>query len=403
MRASVATVIVMGLLIPRTAAAQPAPWAPERLTAGWVFTPSGVFGVLHDSNVTLRAVNEPITAEAVALVNPRGEMDFNGRRTHFNIGYSGALEAYRELSELNRYEQHGRLELRHQAMPHLQLHSTAAYSSVPTTDRLTLGPGVLPFIGIGSQHFEANGGFNLQASPRTKIEGGVSYQTIHFDREQPLGPDEFTRYLRDGHSFSPSLSAMYGVAKHVSVGAAWSYRRAVVSEGTQIVDVQSSTAELEWQAAEHTSVRGGVGAAYLKSDTELVSRWGPAYHIGLDHTEGRVELAAKYERAFVPSIGFGGLSADQRFSGSAKVPLGVGRWTVGGTVAYGQIEPVDLLGVDYTLNSLWAQGTVGYQVARWLRAEGFYNRSHQTSTARGLVDRTRIGIEFVTSKPVRIQ
>jgi len=151
------------------------------------------------------------------------------------------------------------------------------------------------------------------------------------------------------------------------------------------------------------SVRGGVGAAYLKSDTELVSRWGPAYHVGIDHGEGRVELSAKYERAFVPSIGFGGLSADQRFSGSAKVPLAAGRWTVGGNLSYGQIEPVDLLGIDYTLHSLWAQGTVGYQVARWLRAEGFYNRSHQTSTARGLVDRTRIGIEFVTSKPVRIQ
>ena len=49
--------------------------------------------MLHDSNVTLRAVNEPINAETVALLSPRGELDFNGRRTHFNIGYAGALEA----------------------------------------------------------------------------------------------------------------------------------------------------------------------------------------------------------------------------------------------------------------------------------------------------------------------
>jgi hypothetical protein len=379
-----------------------------------VFTPSGVFGVLHDSNVTLRAVNEPITTEAVALVNPRGELDFNGRRTHFNIGYSGSLEAYRELSSLNRYEQRGRLELRHQARPHLQLFSTASFASVPTTDRLELGPGVLPFVGIGSQHFEANGGFHLQTSPRTRLEGGIGFQTIHFDRDEPPGldeidrqlplePDEFTRFLRDGHSVSPSLSAMYDVAKRVSLGAAWSYRHAVVSEGLQTVDVQSTTAELAWQAAEHTTLRGGLGASHLKSDTELVSRWGPAYHVGVDHTAGRVELAAKYERAFVPSIGFGGLSADQRFSASAKVPFAAGRWTVGGNVSYGRIEPVDLLGVDYTLNSLWTQGTVGYQVSRWLRAEGFFNRTHQTSTARGLVDRTRIGIEFVTAKPLRIQ
>jgi hypothetical protein len=403
MRATVFVIAGLTMLIARVAVAQPAPWAPERLTPGWVFTPSAVVGVLHDSNVTLRAVNEPITSEAVGLLNPRGEVDFNGRRTHFNLGYSGALEAYRELSELNRYEQHGRLELRHQARPHLQLFTTASFSSVPTTDRLELGPGVLPFIGIGSQHFETSAGFHLQVSPRTKVDGGLSFQTIHFDRQEPDSPDQLTRFLRDGHSVSPNVTAMYDLAKHVSVGAAWSYRHAVVSEGLNVVDVQSTTAELGWQAAEHTTIRGGVGAAHLTSDTELVSRWGPAYHLGVEHNEGRVELSARYEHAFVPSIGFGGLSADQRFSSSVKVPLAKGRWVVGGNVGYGQIEPVDLLGIDYTLNSLWTQGTVGYQVSRWLRAEGFYNRSHQTSTARGLVDRTRVGIEFVTAKPVRIQ
>src|SRR4051812_48099218 len=159
MRKSVIVAFVATLLSAHGTSAQPAPWAPERLTAGWVFTPSAVLGVLHDSNVTLRAVNEPINAENVALVNPRGEIDFNGRRTHFNIGYSGALEAYQQFSELNRYEQHGRLELRQQALRHLQLFSTAGYSSVPTTDRLELGAGVLPFIGIGSSHADVSGGF----------------------------------------------------------------------------------------------------------------------------------------------------------------------------------------------------------------------------------------------------
>jgi len=394
---------MLTMLVARTAAAQPAPWAPERLSAGWVFTPSAVVGVLHDSNVTLRAVNEPINAEMVGLVNPRGEIDFNGRRTHFNVGYSGALEAYRQFSELNRYEQRGRLELRHQVRPHLQLFSTASFASVPTTDRLELGPGVLPFVGIGSQHFQADGGFHLQLSPRTKLDGGLSFQTIHFDRQQPAEPDEFTRFLRDGHSISPNVTTMYDLSKHIAVGAAWSYRHAVVSEGVNVVDVHSTTAEVAWQAAEHTTVRGGLGAAHLNSEIELVSRWGPAYHLGIEHNAGRVELSARYERAFLPSIGFGGLSADQRLSGGAHVPFAKGRWIAGGNIAYGQIEPVDLLGIDYTLNSLWTQGTVGYQVSRWLRAEGFYNRTHQTSTARGLVDRTRVGIEFVTAKPVRIQ
>jgi hypothetical protein len=403
MRKSVFVLIVLALLPPGVALAQPAPWAPERLTPGWVFTPSVVLGVLHDSNVTLRAVNEPIRAEVVGLLNPRGEIDFNGRHTHLNIGYSGALEAYRQFSELNRYEQRGRFEIRQQTGPRVTLFSQASYARVPTTDRLDFGAGVLPFIGIGSEHFDVSGGFRGQPSPRTHIEAAISAQSIRFDRQTPNDPDQLLRYLRNGHSVSPSAGAMYSVTQHVSVGGAWSYRHAVVGEGQDIFDVQTTTADLSWQPAEHPTLRGGAGASYLTSDTADIKRWGPAYHLGLDHMEGRVALAAKYEHAFVPSIGFGGLNANQRLSGSAHVPLAQGRFTVGGNVAYGVIEPVDLLGVDFTLHSLWTQGSVGYQITRWLRTEAFVNRTHQTSTARGLVDRTRIGIEFVTAKPVRIQ
>src|SRR5919107_3705565 len=82
--------------------AQTAPWAGERLTPGWVFTPGVVLGGLWDSNVTVASAGNPHLREWVGLVNPRGELDFNGRRTHMNAGYSGALEAYRRFSELQR-------------------------------------------------------------------------------------------------------------------------------------------------------------------------------------------------------------------------------------------------------------------------------------------------------------
>jgi hypothetical protein len=279
---------------------------------------------------------------------------------------------------------------------------------VPTTDRLELEAGVLPFIGIGSAHAEASGGFTLQASQRTKIDGGISVQSIRFDREVSDDPDQFLRYLSNGHSLSPHIGAMYSISERVSIGGSASYRRAVVadgdlSEGDQIFNVRDLTAEVAWQAAERTSVRGGFGASHLTSTTPGVEGWGPAYHAGVDHMAGQVKLAFNYERSFVPSIGFGGLNANQRVSGSAQVPFLQGRLVAGGTVAYGIIEPVDAFGVDYTLHSLWTQGTLGYQITRWLRTEGFVNLSHQTSTARGLVDRTRVGIEFVTAKPVRIQ
>jgi hypothetical protein len=419
MRKSVLLLTIAGVVLARGASAQPAPWAPERLTPGWVFTPSMVLGVLHDSNVTLRAVNEPIHSEVVGLLNPRGELDFNGRHTHFNVGYSGALEAYRQFSELNRYEQKGRMEIRQQAGPRLNLHGQAGYSLVPTTDRLEFAAGVLPFVGIGSQHLGASGGFTLKTSPRMEIQGGLNLQSIRFDREAPDDPDQFLRYLRNGHSYTPSLGAMYSISQRLSLGASWSYRHSVIGDDQEVFNVQNLTGDFSWQAAEHTTVRGGLGASYLKSDTTLltsttsvgevsvvatpVSRWGPAYHFGLDHSAGPVKVSGTFERSFVPSIGFGGLNANQRVSASAHVPFAKGRLIAGGNVAYGVIEPVDLFGVDFTLHSLWTQGSFGYQVTRWLRAEAFVNRTHQTSTARGLVDRTRVGIEFVTAKPVRIQ
>lgn len=392
------------LLVARAAGAQPAPWEPMQLSAGWVFTPSIVVGGLWDSNVTLRGTGEPISTEWVGLLNPRGEIDYNGRRTHMNAGYSGSLEAYRRFSELNRYEQFSRFDLRQQATRRLQLTGNLGYSSVPTTDRLDLGAGVLPFIGVGSQHLNGNAGFQFQASQRTTVDGAVSAQWIAFDRNDVVtNPTDISAYLRNGRSWAPMLGVMHLVSDRVSVGGAWNYRHAVISDGVEVFDVQTATGEAAVRTGQHTTLRGGVGAAHLTSATDALDKWGPSYHVGIDHQEGRVSLSAKYERAFVPSIGFGGLNANQRMSASAHVPFAHDRWTLGGSLAYGEIAPVDNFGLDFTLHSVWSQGTLGYQVSRWLRTEGFVNYSHQTSTARGLVNRTRVGIEFVTSKPVRIQ
>jgi hypothetical protein len=55
------------------------------------------------------------------------------------------------------------------------------------------------------------------------------------------------------------------------------------------------------------------------------------------------------------------------------------------------------------LDSYWTQVHAGYAVARWLRMEGFVAITQQYSSAQGDVQRTRVGIQFVTSKPVRIQ
>jgi hypothetical protein len=64
---------------------------------------------------------------------------------------------------------------------------------------------------------------------------------------------------------------------------------------------------------------------------------------------------------------------------------------------------VEEIGLGFRTDSLWFGGALGFSLTRWLRAEAFYNGSHQTSTARGDIDRSRVGVQFVTFKAVRIE
>ena len=84
-------------------------------------------------------------------------------------------------------------------------------------------------------------------------------------------------------------------------------------------------------------------------------------------------------------------------------PSATAAFTATGSTTFTRTAPVEELGLDFQLDSLSINGSLGYQVAPWLRTEGFVSSTHQTSTARGNVDRLRLGVQFVTSKPVRIE
>jgi hypothetical protein len=380
------------------AAAQPAPWQQERHTAGWTFTPAIVAGILRDSNVTLRNEGAPRLAEWVALLNPRGELDFNGRRTRFSAGYSGSLEAYREFNELNRYEQRARLEARHDLSPRVNIRGGAAYAVSPTTDRLEVDG--LPFVDVGSRSFNVSTSVQARLSPRGSFAAGYGFQQLHFDRETSQGP---LQPLSSGYSHAPNATYTYTVTPRVSVDAGWSYTHASIDEFRGEFDVQSMVGGVSYKATEHTTLSAGAGAAYLNVERNGGSSWGPAVRGSVEHNAGRTALSARYERSYVPSYGFGGLSANQRFSGSVRTPFANGRAHVGGTLSYSRNEPIDSLLTSYGIRSLWLNGVVSYQVAPWLRTEGFVTTTHQTTDVQGNIDRVRVGVQFVTSKPLRIE
>jgi hypothetical protein len=381
------------------AQAQPAPWQPERLTPGWVFTPTMVLGGLWDSNVTVRNQGNPLVQEWVGIVNPRGEIDYNGRRTRFNAGYSGALEAYRDVSELNRYEQKARLYTRHQATARLHTEARLSYTVSPTTDRLELG--TVPFIDIGGRSFDAVGAVTLSTSPRTQVVGEYRFQRVDFDRDENR---ERVAILDGGYAHSPLVRVSHAATSRLSVGGEWQYRRATVAEGARNFDVQTALGQLGYQLAPHTTVSAAAGVAHLAISGTDVSTWGPALRAALEHQVDRTTIWLHYQRAFIPSFSFGGLTGNQELAAGLTAPLTRGgRLTATGSLAYSKADPVEALGVGFGLDTLSTHGSLGYQVAPWLRTEGFLSLMHQTSSIRGNFNRTRVGIQFVTFKPVRIQ
>jgi hypothetical protein len=379
--------------------AQPAPWQPERTSAGWTFTPGAVFGAAWDSNVTVQGAGDPITKEWVGLLNPRGELDYNGRRTHFNLGYSGSLEKYRRFDELDRYDQRGRLELRHQASERVGLFGRGSLSVSPTTDRLDIGNGSIPFIDIGSQLLAVTGGSRITPGPRANIELTYRFQDVRFDQEDPRA----FALLQGGYSHTPGATFMYGASRRFAVGASWQYQHARIADGLQTFDLQTAAAEAAYRVAEATTIRGGGGLSYVHATNGNLSSVGPAVHAGIEHNRGRTTLGMRFERAFTPTYTFGGITTNQTLSGNVRVSFARDRGYVSGGLAHGRTDPVEQLDLDFRTDSVWVDGAIGYSVTRWLRAEAFYNGSHQTSTARGNIDRTRVGVQFVTFKPMRIE
>lgn len=379
-----------------------APEFEERTTPGWVFTPSVTFGGQWDTNPTVEnAGNEPHFREWSALVRPVGDLNFNGRRSRMNLGYSGALSTYRHLPELRRYEQYTKFGVDHEFSRRLSLESTASYADVPSTDRLEILVGQLAFQDIGSRLFDATETIKISTSARDRIVAAYKFRHVTFDNEPQQASD--SPQLVGGYSHKPSVTIFHDLDSRLTVGGGWDYRRDFVDQGRQIFDVHSVSGVVAYRLVRDTTVTAGLGAARLRETHGTFAKWGPTLYGALEQTAGRSTFSVRYERAFLPTYTIGGLTADQTLQVAARTPLGRSRSYVEGSVAYGRTRPVRELGLGFQLDSIFTHAAVGYRLTRWLNTEAFYWGMNQTSSQLLDVDRTRIGVQFVTFKPMRIQ
>jgi|KBSSwiStaDraftv2_1062776.scaffolds.fasta_scaffold60467_3 hypothetical protein len=395
--------IALGLLslLCGRAEAQSSPWQQEeRTTAGWTFTPGAAVGGSWDSGIQVEgnSVAEALFKKWVGIANPYAEVDYNGRHSHVNFGYSGAFEKYWSNELL--WEHRGKAGVHRILSPRVDVAANASYTAVPTTDRLQLVNGTVPFAQVNSHWLDAGGRVGWQTSPRIRVFGNYHFERIALD-ELPNSSDFFT--LRDGYSHAPSLGFTRDFTPRLVIGATAEFRRDHVGVSEDF-DIRTLTGEFTYRWNSATSVSGGGGASQLYTVAlgEIAST-SPTYHAGLEHRLRAFNVGAHYSYGFEQLYGIGTLAKTDTFSGNAYVPLADHLYYLNVTAAYTRNTPIRDVRIGLDMQTFWADATVGRQLARRLRAEAYISMAHQDAIGRESSSRVRVGIQIVTFKPLRIQ
>ena len=388
------------LLLPAAAAAQgsnivsPASEHSPAVAAGWTVTPSIGYAGVWDDNALMQGNGSVPLGDFVSIINPRGFVDFNGKKGQFTAGYDGGFVLYRELQTLNNYEQRGWFSGRRRLAPHVTLFVNNEASAVPTTELAQLV--AVPFVRTGTRLDFLRGGVEAAFSKATSLVASSDFQWVSFDHSAPGAA-----LLQGGHSLGGALALNHQIGKHITLIADADLQHATLGGG-QTFDVQNFRAGVDFKVSNATHVFGLGGASHLNAvTTTAAARIGPAVRLGLTHEFQKVAVDLIYNRSFVPSIGFGGTFQNQETTARVRLPVGRHLYATS-SVIWRNTDPLET--ADLPLRSLWVEGAVGYILTPMVRVEGFYSGTHQQiSRPGGTLDRNTVGFMVITAKSVRVR
>jgi hypothetical protein len=404
--AFILAVPVAAMLICPAAAAAQSNFTPTSTTAnpetagGWSVTPSITYSGSWDDNVLLRGNGDEPATDFLNVVNPRATVDFNGRRGQVGATYDGSFLLYRELSTLNSYDQRASLDARRMITPHVSVFFRGYAARVPTTELVAFVG--LPFVRTGSRILDVHTGSNVSLSKRTTVAITYDTQFVGFDNN---AVDAVA--LRPGHSQGATAAFRHAVDARLTLTGDYQITHAnthpLIGPIDQAFDIQNVWAGADYRLSEDTHVFGAGGVSRL-GVTELTdARTGPAWRAGLVRNFRSFVVDAEYSRSFVPAYGFGGTTQNEQLTGRVRVPLAHRLYTTG-AVSRRRNDPLILTDIDPPLRSLWLEAMVGYAATASIRLEGFYSTTRQTiDRPGGETDRTRIGFQVTTSKPMRVR
>jgi hypothetical protein len=390
-------VLACAAAVPHTAVAQTVEGEPTQ-APGWTFTPAVIVGWMWDSNVALvTAVNENIQSDSMLVLTPSGSVSFLGKHTSLGAGYSGTIRRYREVGELNSFDQRLRVGFTHRPTARLEISARESFSRLPTTEDTELNG--VPFRRIGSKVNSAGGGFEYRLTKLSTIKAQYELVDVSFDHVE--GSPAF---VIGGRSHGLSSDYSRRITERIALGAVYEIRFANVKtnvETDEPVRFQVAGASTRFALGPATSLMLTGGLSTLSAPRLTGTSIGPFIRAGITHHLQRATLDAGYERSFTPTFGFAASTQTEQIHGSVLMPVYQNRAYVQASTNWRRNDP--LLSNEIALTSFFLTATAGYAVARPVRLEGFYTSAWQdTRSAGGRMNRHRLGVQVVLSSPVRV-
>jgi hypothetical protein len=366
---------------------------------GWVFTPGVSVAESWDNNVLLSTEGSETAGDFLTAISPRAALGFRGRRSTFQVDYRGSFQLYQQLTDLNAYDQRSATDFRVRLSPRLNVFARNSLSKSPTTDDVDL-PGIT-FRRQGVLLDDFRAGVESRLNARTNLETAYTFQWVHFEELGGLADP----VSQGGYAHGAVADLQHVLTPRVSVGGEFEMRHAI--QPGRVFDIQNALATVDVRLSERLQLSGGAGYSWLAISESDERQSAPALRASLSGSGRRFAWDVSYRQSFLPSFGFGGTFQNQELVGSFLAPLSR-RLDWSGSVSWRQNDPLNPNPIDVLnpggLRSVWARTSVSYLATRWMRIEGFYNQVFQDSQRPGgKVDRTRLGVQVVTAKRMRIR
>jgi hypothetical protein len=367
--------------------------------AGWTLTPTVGVSESYDDNVSLfgNGTTSP-TDDYVSTVFPGADLSYTGRHTRLDVGYGGSFLNYRTFSALNRWDQRAHAEVKREETARLAWFANTSAAMLPSTDLIDFGG--IPYRRVGAESYDTRGGISYVLGRRDTITTSLGYQDVAFQNSET-----FRDFLRGGHILESLTGYRRAVNQRLSAGVDYSFRRASVLGDSEQFNISTIEAAGDYQLSRAWSLSAGLGVVHLQANALADARSGPAMRLTLErHQEGR-GFHVGYLRSYIPAFGFGGTTQNQELGVGFSTPLFHSRhFYTDQSVVFRDDSPLSGSLDQLPLRSLRTYSIVGWEPQRWVRFEGFYSRTQQSSLRPGGdVERNRVGFQIVTSKPMRMQ